>query len=75
MARLRAVYPNTIHIEQKQFVPEGAMNLPDEKGRSKSVIELFESFFEEVQGEALSDDERAMLVEVLDAARIEEANA
>ena len=43
MARLRAVYPNAIHIEQKQFVPEGAMNLPDEKHRSKSVIELFES--------------------------------
>ncbi len=74
MARLRAVYPNAIHIEQKQFVPEGAMNLPDEQGRSKSVIELFESFFDEVQGEALSDDERAMLVEVLEAARIEEAN-
>ena len=41
------------------------MNLPDEQGRSKSVIELFESFFDEVQGEALSDDERAMLVDAV----------
>ena len=66
MARLRKVYPNAIHIEQAQFVPEGAMRLPDRERRGQSITELFGSFFVEVQGEDMGEDERAMLRDVLE---------
>jgi exonuclease SbcD len=65
MARLRTVYPNANHIEQPQFVPEGAMKLPDQDHRSQSVGELFAAFFVEVEGEPLSDEESAALNEVI----------
>ena len=72
MARLRSVSPNAVHLEQPGFVPEGAMALPNAEARRRSVPELFADFFETVQGEPLSDVERATLLEVLDEARVGE---
>jgi exonuclease SbcD len=75
MARLRQLYPHAIHIEQPQFVPQGAMELPDAEHRRKSLSELFGTFFEQVQGEALSDGERSALDEVLASmTRLEDAS-
>ncbi len=70
MGSLRSVYPNTMQIVLKKRLTEGAMPLfRGPESRSKSIAELFESFYESLAGEAM-DEERMKVVKEI-AAEIE----
>jgi len=63
MGRLREVYPNVLHIERpalEQAAPTALEGRRPEHGDK----DLFTAFFEEVTGEALSEEEAAAFVEV-----------
>ena len=65
MARLRKVYPNAVHVEQPQFMLQGAIALPGKDHAERSIRELFEDFFEQVEGESMGEEELLLLDEVL----------
>jgi exonuclease SbcD len=75
MARLRQIYPNALHIAQEVFYPEGGLKLPDHERRKQSPRELFGDFFEQVQGEALTDPESQVLDEVISTLDNQEKSA
>jgi len=65
MAQLRKVYPNAVHVEQPEFTLKGPISLPDKDHAERSMRELFEDFFEQVEGEPMCEEELLLLDEVL----------
>ncbi len=71
MGSLRSVYPNTMQIILKKRLAEGGVPLfHGAESRSKSMEELFGSFYETLAGEPM-DEERANVVKEI-AAEIED---
>ncbi len=69
MEKIRSVYPNAMHVERKFYSP---LHLADHaegaKERKKmSDIELFRAFYEEVKGDAPSEQATAIFSEALEA--------
>ena len=75
MGQLRAVYPNVLHLERPGLFHEGEVRQPgrDQLRRSEKV--LFGSFFEQVTGDPLSDQQARLFAETLDALRAREREA
>jgi exonuclease SbcD len=66
MARLRKVYPNALHLERTVFQASSDLLLPEGSDhRSMRPIRLFETFYEQVTGGAISEAERAEVESVL----------
>lgn len=65
MARLREIYPNTLHIERVEAQATTPGRFVGKDHRSLDLSEHFSTFFEGVTGEPLDGDERALLTEVL----------
>jgi exonuclease SbcD len=65
MARLREIYPNTLHIERVEAQDTTPGRFVGKDHRSLDLSEHFSTFFEGVTGEPLDGDERALLTEVL----------
>ncbi|QHJ69407.1 exonuclease SbcCD subunit D [Planococcus halotolerans] len=64
MEKVRSVYPNAMHVERKNFIREKA----ESNGQSRQKMDslsLFHAFYEEVKGEAASDETAAIFEEVL----------
>ncbi|MBC9784417.1 exonuclease SbcCD subunit D [Heliobacterium chlorum] len=57
MGRLREVYPNVLHIERPHLSTGGELRGPASDHRKLSEKELFSSFFEQVTGETLTDEQ------------------
>lgn len=76
MGKLRALYPNCLHV-----VPAGLLAERDQAPGSRSGLrelaeaELFDVFFREVTGLEAGDDEKGAFAEALAAARRAEAEA
>ena len=68
MSRLRERWPNALHIERVHPETGNDTPLAGADHRQLSISELFDTFFEAVAGEPMSDDERAEMNEILSAA-------
>jgi exonuclease SbcD len=67
LARLRAVYPNILHVARSGgYTPQELPSLARAREReSLSDLDLFAEFFNDTVGTELSSDERATLIEAL----------
>ncbi|WP_405100390.1 exonuclease SbcCD subunit D [Oceanobacillus sp. FSL H7-0719] len=69
MEKVRSVYPNAMHVERKFYSP---LHIADHREGTKerrkmTDIELFRSFYEEVKGDAPSEQANAIFAEALEA--------
>ena len=69
MSRIRAIYPNALHIERPEMSIEGQVGVPDRQARSLDPRELFLRFYEDVHGEPLDAQHLSALEEVLQHAQ------
>ncbi|WP_394150960.1 exonuclease SbcCD subunit D [Vibrio maritimus] len=68
MAKLREVYPNVLHLEK----PGMLIGVETEMGQARlgrSEIDMFQDFFLEVQGDAMTEDQTDMVSDVLQSLR------
>jgi exonuclease SbcD len=68
MGRLREVYPNVMQLERPALEAGASAGHSLAEQRSKSVSELFDDFFVQVTGEALSEAERVAYQQTVEAA-------
>ncbi|WP_252107035.1 MULTISPECIES: exonuclease SbcCD subunit D [unclassified Halomonas] len=61
MSKLRALYPNVLHLEKPGMLEaRGAQQLDREKLHF-SALDMFSDFFEQTSGEALDDDQKTVV--------------
>lgn len=75
MGQLRSVYPNVLHLERPGLFYEGEVRQPGKEQLGRSERELFGSFFEQMTGDALSDEQAAVFSETVDDLRAEDREA
>lgn len=77
MGKLRQVYPNTLEITRENIIkPAGNSKTSAGEGfRQKTKMELFESFYENISGEKLSQEYRKIMENVIAEAEKEEKEA
>ncbi|MBP1990270.1 exonuclease SbcCD subunit D [Paenibacillus eucommiae] len=68
MEKVRAVYPNALHVERKVTLYSGAAEVTGSKTerRETDQVSLFASFFQEVKGVPLSDEKKRLFQEVFE---------
>lgn len=67
MSKLREVYPNVLHLERPGLMARGeALQVGRERLR-QGELAMFEDFFDQVAGQPLSPEQRAIVSEALDA--------
>ena len=67
MERIRKVYPNAMHVDRRTVVSTPSSNEVSEQGVTKEQlhpVELFASFYEEVNAQPLNDEKRALFVSI-----------
>ena len=57
MGKLRECYPNVLHVERPQFTAGADMQHAIQDHRKMSEVELFESYFQEMTGDVLLEQE------------------
>lgn len=65
IGRLREVYPNVLHIERPALTTGGELRGPGGDHRRMDEAALFTSFFEQVTGEPLSEEQNKVFAELL----------
>jgi len=65
VGKLREVYPNVLHIE-RSYLAEGELCGPGSNYRRLSEIDLFSSFYEQVTGDPLSDEQAGVFAAMVD---------
>lgn len=74
MEKVRAVYPNALHVERRTHMPEALApggSTPTER-RAADPVALFASFYQEVKGTALTEEKRRLFAELFGEALREE---
>ncbi|RPF53308.1 exonuclease SbcCD subunit D [Aquisalibacillus elongatus] len=67
MEKIRSVYPNAMHVERKITSTSSETDSVEASERHQmSDLELFRAFYEEVKGEAATDETEEIFNEVLD---------
>jgi exonuclease SbcD len=76
MEKVRAVYPNAMHVERKwnraAQAGEGSSDTEQQLRKQTDPVSLFASFYEQVKGDDLSDEKRALFQRVYAEAAAEE---
>lgn len=67
IGKLRAIYPNVLHIERPHLAVGGELGGPGGDHRRLSEVDLFASFFEQVTGDALASDQKEVFAETAEA--------
>lgn len=67
IGKLRAIYPNVLHIERPWFNRGGELSGPGGDHRRVSEADLFASFFKQVTGEVLEDELHRAFAETLES--------
>lgn len=66
MEKVRAIYPNAMHVERKIFFSESKTIANHVESKSQLTdLELFESFYEEMKGEKADEKTKRLFEEVL----------
>ena len=73
MERIRAGYPKVLHIERPSLTPDGPLLGTRLDHRRMDPLALFEDFYAQVCGEALSDELRAEVASAADAVQRRDA--
>lgn len=66
MNKLRALYPNVLHLERTGLMTERAQATLDPAKLKQSEMEMFESFFEQITGDKLTDEQQEVTTQVLE---------
>ncbi len=66
MGKLRDVYPNVLQMQNTGVREDGKLPGASREMLKKSHMNLFEDFFKEAHEEALSDEQRAYMVDLLE---------
>ncbi|HYN76425.1 MAG TPA: exonuclease SbcCD subunit D [Lamprocystis sp. (in: g-proteobacteria)] len=69
MGKLRAVYPNVLHLERPGLLATGTRASSGQERLRRTEQALFASFFEQMTGDALAADQGAAFAGVLDDLR------
>jgi exonuclease SbcD len=69
IGKLRDVYPNTLHLERPGLQPTDKLPDAGRKMLKQSELQLFESFFTEVNGEPVTPEQRSIVSAILDDLR------
>ncbi|MCP5419908.1 MAG: exonuclease SbcCD subunit D [Gammaproteobacteria bacterium] len=69
MGKLREIYPNVLHLERPGLFKEGALADVGRDQLRRGEQELFASFFEQMTREPLTDAERQVFADVVEALR------
>ncbi|MHA2938885.1 exonuclease SbcCD subunit D [Vibrio sp. RC27] len=64
MEKLRTVYPNVLHIEKPGLMREG-LDMPSSSQLKRGELDMFGDFFQEIQGEALTDSQLEVIKQTL----------
>lgn len=75
MAKLRDVYPNVLHIEKPGLMANGGVLVLNREKLKRSELDIFADFYSEMRGEALSEEQRTVLGEVITTAMRHEQGA
>lgn len=67
IGKLREVYPNILHIERPHLTQGGELHGPGGDHRQLNEIDLFSSFFEQVTGSQLTDEQTRAFAETVEA--------
>lgn len=65
MAKLRAVYPNVLHLERTGLMQARQVDGPGRERIQKSELAMFEDFFSQVQGEQMTEPQRQLMTELI----------
>ncbi|MEW5010998.1 MAG: exonuclease SbcCD subunit D [Cycloclasticus sp.] len=66
MAKLREVYPNVLHLEKPGMLTTGEQQMNREMLK-RGELEMFEDFFQQVSGQAMSEPQAAEIKRVINA--------
>ena len=69
MGQLRRIYPNILQLERTQFVLASGSRLVVDISRKRSEEQVFKDFFEQVIGQDLSENQNALLLDVINEAK------
>jgi len=72
MSKLREVYPNVLHLERPGLMARGEALQVGRERLKQGELAMFEDFFDQVAGQQLSDEQRAIVTAALDALHREE---
>jgi exonuclease SbcD len=64
MARLRQIYPNLLGIQPASSTPDATGEVIDIRSRELDPDLLFQSFFQEIQGRPMDEDETTLFLEL-----------
>lgn len=76
MEKVRAVYPNALHVERKPLVTQDAADAKTTEAKPRHKLDpamLFASFYEEVKGQPIKQAQTKLFVDAWDALKSEEA--
>ncbi len=65
MGKLRAVYPNVLHLERPGLMSTGEKRVMLREQLKKGEMEMFGDFFQQISGEALSVEQSKIIEETL----------
>jgi len=66
MAKLREVYPNVLHLEKPGMLTTGEQQMKRQMLK-RGELEMFEDFFQQVSGQAMSEPQAAEIKRVINA--------
>jgi len=67
MGKLRAVYPNVLHLERTGLMAQTASLQIGQDHIQKGELAMFSDFFSQVYGEALTEQQQCAIVETIDS--------
>ncbi|MDX1282186.1 exonuclease SbcCD subunit D [Shewanella colwelliana] len=74
MGKLRAVYPNVLHLERTGLMAQSEQLAIRADHIKKGELEMFSDFFSQVAGDAMTDEQQALMVDILDTLHKSEDN-
>lgn len=66
MGKLRAVYPNVLHLERSGLLPAGEQKLMHKDLLKQDEFSMFKDFYEQVQGEDMNLEQEKVLEVIID---------
>ena len=73
MGKLRDVYPNVLQMQYTAARDQMALPGASRELLNKSHLNLFEDFYSEIQGEPLSEEQRAYMINLIDEITVQDA--
>ncbi|MCG9696267.1 exonuclease SbcCD subunit D [Shewanella sp. Isolate11] len=66
MGKLRAVYPNVLHLERTGLMAKSEQLAIRSDQIKKGELDMFSDFFSQVAGAPMSDEQQALMVDIVD---------